>query len=103
MSEVYGFNKSDSQAILARLTAGESPTESRGHRFRLLMAQSKSGGIAANNKAMVFLREETTTGWTTSTREVEAWNDDPTGAIGADKRLILGPVNGRWVVLIAYC
>lgn len=98
--QLFGFNRTDADAILAGLppTGGSSVSQSLVPDSPILLAQSKSTGIGANNSANVFYMEPTATGWSATTIEYLAYNPTST-AIGNSKLLLLFPVNGRWIAV----
>lgn len=72
-------------------------------RFELLFAKTTTGGIPPEDKANVYYRSPTTTGWEDTTDEIEAWNEHETNPVGEFKKVILAPINGRWVVIVEFC
>lgn len=99
-SEIFGFNRSDADAILANLQqlGGVDVTGTRRPLVAPLLAQTKTGGLGANSSGNVFYMEPTTTGWQVTTTEYLAFNPTST-AIAASKLCLLFPVNGRWLAV----
>lgn len=96
--ELFGFNRQDADAILARLQQAGGFDVAPGRRppVSCILARAKSSGLGANSSGNVFYMEPTATGWQVTTTEYVAFNPTST-AIGADKLCLLFPVNGRWL------
>lgn len=95
--DLVAFNNVDASGLLAMLAmaGGDRVSQRNEGTFAILFGKTKTGGIAANGSANVYLREPTTTGWADTTKEVAGWNESSV-AIAAGKKVILIPINGRW-------
>jgi hypothetical protein len=95
-AKVVGFNPTDADALLQMLEAAGGQTLSRNSRpypIGWKWGMTKSTGLGANTKGMVFMQRPTATGWE-SFAEVEAWNRG--SAIAANTLCILVSIDGRW-------
>jgi hypothetical protein len=94
---IFGMTEATANAVSAMLGRAGSdgiatPSRPLGG---VLFGKTKSGGLAANSSAGVWVREPTATSWTDTTVEVLAYNES-SAAIAGNVKLILIPINGRW-------
>jgi hypothetical protein len=69
-----------------------------GQMFRF---KTKATGIAAGTFAKAFIMKPTTTAWIVTTLELDIWS--PEDAVGNNKEVIVGYVNGRLEVIVESC
>lgn len=101
-AKVVGFNPTDADALLSMLESAGGHSFSPNQRPPSLgwkWGMTKSTGLGANTKGMVFMQRPNDSGWEND-GEVEAWNRG--FAIPGDTLLILGRMDGRWCAF-EYC